>query len=137
MADEAPTWFTRWVEHEFRPSIQRIEGRLDRIETKQQNAAKSSSEPLANVPLSDGTTTQVEYPYCLAHFMTPGNVALDNRLPANTPKWSRAKSLTLIRQYEPGYETDDGGEEGPSQKRRARCLARHLGFTNTQLEAWS
>uniref|UniRef100_A0A7S4KBI9 Uncharacterized protein n=1 Tax=Paramoeba aestuarina TaxID=180227 RepID=A0A7S4KBI9_9EUKA len=137
MADEAPTWFTSWVENEFRPlaqSVQKIEGRLNRIEAKQQNAAKSSDEPLTNVPLPNGTTTQVEYPYCLAHFMTP---ALDVQLPAKTPKWSRAKSLKLIHEYDPGYETEESGDEGPSQKRRARCLARHLGFTNTQLEAWS
>jgi hypothetical protein len=112
-----------------------IDNRLDGIHTevrilgaKLANSAKGREEVLAIVPKMNGELPTIEYPI-IEHLLVAGN----ERLPSGTANtWNAGKSLSLIREYDPGYETDDTGGETRSRPRRLR-VAQLLGITNAQL----
>jgi hypothetical protein len=115
--------------------LDEIDNRLDGIHTevrilgaKQANSAKGRKEILAIVPKMNGELPTIEYPV-IEHLL----VAENERLPSGTANtWNAGKSLSLIREYDPGYETDDTGGETRSRKRSLK-VAQLLGITNAQL----
>ena len=112
-----------------------IDRRLDGIQAevrilgaKQANSAKGREEVLAIVPKMNGELPTIEYPV-IENLLVAGN----ERLPSGTVNtWNAGKSLSLIREYDPGYETDDTGGETRSRPRRLK-VAQLLGITNAQL----
>ena len=112
-----------------------IDRRLDGIHAevrilgaKQANSAKGRDEVLVIVPKMNGELPTIEYPV-IEHLL----VAENERLPSGTANtWNAGKSLSLIREYDPGYETDDTGGETRSSPRRLK-VAQLLGITNAQL----
>ena len=98
------------------------------VATKAHNAACSKDDTLRKVPLSDGSFPVNDCPQSVLNMLVAGNESLPNGQGNN---WNARKSLDLIREYEPGYETDENASN-LSRKRRLK-LAMLLGVTSTQL----
>ena len=97
------------------------------VATKAHNAACSKDDTLKKVPLSDGSFPVNDCPQSVLNLLVAGNELLPNGQENN---WN-AKSLDLIKEYEPGYETD---ENAPNLSRKRQLkLAMLLGVTSTQL----
>ena len=120
-----------------------IESRLDNVEanvslsnnklamllTKSLNATLDSNSTIAKVSLMNGGDPLSEYPRCIYSLVVAGN----EKLPDDSQNtWNAGKSLALIREYDPGYETDGNDSYGSARKRRM-VLATHLGVTPYQL----
>ena len=98
------------------------------VATKAHNAACSKDDTLKKVPLSDGSFPVNDCPQSVLNLLVAGNESLPNGQGNN---WNARKSLDLIKEYEPGYETD---ENAPNLSRKRRLkLAMLLGVTSTQL----
>jgi len=106
---------------------------------KQLNAAKPRDEILERVPLPDSNGEE-KYPRDTGNFEAGKKITLSHLLVAGNEKlpsgetnvWNANKSLSLIREYDPGYLTDDEDAPATSRKRRLK-LAQCLGITPTQL----
>jgi hypothetical protein len=86
---------------------------------------------LERVFTEDGREPEGAFP-TIEKLLVSGNM----KLPSSNTKnnWNAKKSLKLIRQYDPGYETDDETEEyTTSRKRRLVALGQHLGLMPAQL----
>ncbi len=120
-----------------------IESRLNNVEinvalsnnklamllSKSLNATLDSDSTVAKVPLMNGGDPLSEYPRCIYSLVVAGN----EKLPDDSQNtWNAGKSLALIREYDPGYETDGNDSYGSARKRRM-VLATHLGVTPYQL----
>ena len=93
------------------------------------NSTLDSGGTIAKVPLSSGLEPRSEYPTSIYSLV----VAENEKLPHDTVNiWNATKSLTLIREYDPGYETEDSDNFVSARKRRL-VLATHLGVTPYQL----
>jgi hypothetical protein len=99
------------------------------VAAKAHNAACSKEDTLKKVPLSDGTVPLSESPQTILNLLVAGKEKLPN---GQENIWNSKKSLELIREYDPGYETDEGTNGIFSRKRRLK-LAMLLGVTSTQL----
>ena len=98
------------------------------VATKAHNAACSKDDTLKKVPLSDGSFPVNDCPQSVLNLIVAGNESLPN---GEVNNWNARKSLDLIKEYEPGYETD---ENAPNLSRKRRLkLAMLLGVTSTQL----
>ncbi len=129
----------------IRPAIQPLIQRLDYVEinvalsnnklamlpTKSLNATLDSISTIVKVPLMNGGDPLSGYPRCMYSLVVAGNEKLPNDS-QNT--WNAGKSLALIREYDPGYETDGNDSYGPARKRRM-VLTTHLGVTTYQLNS--
>lgn len=96
---------------------------------KSENSVKGRSDELAVVPKDDGTDPVAAYPTSLEQLLVAGNELLPN---GATNYWNKERSLALIREYDPGYETDNADEPFSSRRRRLH-LAKLLGITTSQL----
>ena len=97
------------------------------IAAKGQNATCARDEILVKVPLTDGSFPISDYPQTIA------NLAVSESLPSGQQNnWNAKKSLELIREYDPGYATDNDDTPDLSRKRRL-TLAKLLGVTTMQL----
>lgn len=93
------------------------------------NSNKTRDDVLERVPLSSGAHPDNEYP-TIAKLLVAGN----EKLPSGVPNdWNAQKSLRLIREYDPAYETDDEGAVNVTSRRRRLKLAQHLGLSTSQL----
>jgi len=104
-----------------------VEMRINAAKTS--NASKTSDEPLVPVPLPNGELPRNDYP-TIAELIVSGN----EKLPCGVSNdWNAQKSLKLIREYDPTYETDDETASDVTSRRRRLKLAQHLGLTPAQL----
>jgi hypothetical protein len=95
---------------------------------KQLNSCKGRDEPLEPVKTREGREPTSPLP-TIEKLLVAGN----EKLPSGTfNDWNAKKSLKLIREYDPGYETDEEEAVQTSLKRRL-VLSQHLGITPTQL----
>eukprot|EP01126_Amoeba_proteus_P025812 TRINITY_DN2564_c0_g1_i6.p2 TRINITY_DN2564_c0_g1~~TRINITY_DN2564_c0_g1_i6.p2 ORF type:complete len:227 (-),score=20.30 TRINITY_DN2564_c0_g1_i6:173-853(-) len=92
------------------------------------NSTKRWDENLVFVPLADGTLPSGDIP-TIEQLLVSGREKLPSSGDLNP--WNAKKSLILLRQYDPGYETDEEEELATSRRRRI-SLGRHLGITPTQ-----
>lgn len=96
------------------------------------NSLKGKNEILDKVPTigPDGKEKEpnLEYP-TIAMLIVAGNEKIPGTDEKNT--WNAKKSLALIKEYEPGYETDEE-ETVPSARRRIK-LAQCLGISPSQI----
>ena len=113
--------------------------RLDAIETrqrilgaKQYNSTIGRTDELKVVLKSDGSAPICDFPRCLEQLLVAGNESLPSGV-VNT--WNKVKSLALLHEYDPGYDTDGMDADEESSKSRARRLkvASALGVTRMQL----
>jgi hypothetical protein len=100
---------------------------------KMSNSLKGKNEPLEKVPIVGANGKErpvdgVEYP-TIAMLIVAGN----ERIPGTemTNNWNAKKSLKLIREYDPGYATDEETEV-ISAKRRLK-VAQCLGVSPSQI----
>ncbi len=111
-------------------SVSVLSGKVDILTSKSLNSMVDSGGTIAKVPLISGALPKSEYPRCIYSLL----VAENEKLPDDSPNtWNAAKSLELIREYDPGYETD-GNENAGSVSKRRKVLAKHLGITPYQLD---
>lgn len=102
------------------------------ILAKMENGTKGRTEALTRVPKRDGSDVNpnVEYLRCVEQLLVAGN----ERLPSGDVNgWNSDKSLHLIREYDPGYDTDGIDSEDKKSRRRRMVLAKHLGVSSAQL----
>ena len=112
-------------------SVSVLSGKVDILTSKSLNSMVDSGGTLAKVPLISGVLPTSEYPRCIYSLLVAGN----EKLPDDSPNtWNAVKSLELIREYDPGYETDGNENVGSARKRRM-VLAKHLGITPYQLDS--
>jgi len=93
------------------------------------NSTKGRDDELEIVPLTSGALPQHELP-TIAKLHVAGNEKLPN---GQSNDWNAKKSLKLIREYDPGYATDDENEEKQTSRRRRVKIAQCLGLTGTQM----
>eukprot|EP01126_Amoeba_proteus_P025803 TRINITY_DN2564_c0_g1_i10.p1 TRINITY_DN2564_c0_g1~~TRINITY_DN2564_c0_g1_i10.p1 ORF type:complete len:214 (+),score=20.06 TRINITY_DN2564_c0_g1_i10:168-809(+) len=98
------------------------------MSAKLTNSTKRWDENLVFVPLADGTLPSGDIP-TIEQLLVSGREKLPSSGDLNP--WNAKKSLILLRQYDPGYETDEEEELATSRRRRI-SLGRHLGITPTQ-----
>ena len=99
------------------------------IAAKGQNATCTRDEILVKVPLTDGSFPISDYPQTISNLVVSGNESLPSGQQNN---WNAKKSLELIREYDPGYATDNDDTPDLSRKRRL-TIAKLLGVTTMQL----
>ena len=110
--------------------VSALSGKVDILTSKSLNSMVDSGGTIAKVPLISGDLPTSEYPRCIYSLLVAGN----EKLPDDSPNtWNAVKSLELIREYDPGYETD-GNENAGSARKRRMVLAKHLGITPYQLD---
>ena len=110
--------------------VSALSGKVDILTSKSLNSMVDSGGTLAKVPLISGVLPTSECPRCIYSLVVAGN----EKLPDDSPNtWNTVKSLELIREYDPGYETD-GNENAGSARKRRMVLAKHLGITPYQLD---
>ena len=108
-----------------------LSGKIDILMSKSLNSTLDSGGTIAKVSLISGIEPTSEYPRCIYSLVVAGN----ERLPDDSSNsWNAVKSLELIREYDPGYETDGIENFGSARKRRL-VLAKHLGITPYQLDS--
>ena len=119
-------------------SIIGMSNRLDNLSVqvkilakKAENSVKGRSDVLAIVPRNDGRDPEAAYPISLEQLLVAGNELLPS---GSQNTWNKKCSLDLIKEYEPGYETDDADEATSSHRRRIH-LAKLLGITTSQLNS--
>jgi len=102
------------------------------FEAKQYNSTIGRTDELKLVLKSDGSQPNCEVPRCLEQLLVAGNESLPSG-DANT--WNKLKSETLLREYDPGYDTDgmDADEESSKSRIRRLKVAVALGVTRMQL----
>lgn len=98
---------------------------------KLSNSLKGKNEPLEKVPIvgANGKERPVDMEYpTIAMLIVAGN----ERIPGTEmTNWNAKKSLKLIREYDPGYATDEETDV-VSAKRRLK-LAQCLGVSPSQI----
>jgi hypothetical protein len=118
-----------------------VENRLTGVEisnrimsAKMANASAGRDEALHVVPKQDGTNLACEFPQTIGNLLVSVNEKLPN---GQSNTWNKTKSLLLLREYDPAYDTDadsdtdiEGGER--SKNRRLR-VAKVIGITRGQL----
>lgn len=102
------------------------------ILAKMENGTKGRTEALTRVPKRDGSDVNpnVEYLQCVEQLLVAGNERLSS---GDVNGWNSDKSLLLIREYDPGYDTDGIDSEDKKSRRRCMVLAKHLGVSSAQL----
>lgn len=90
------------------------------------------------VPLDNGTLPTI-FPASMGALIVGGSELVPGSAGVHVAGWNRGKSLQLIREYEPNYQTD--GESGTnevkrkSSRRRRLYLAKLIGLTPTQMQS--
>eukprot|EP00727_Mastigamoeba_balamuthi_P001503 m51a1_g1135 hypothetical protein (225) ;mRNA; r:228312-230219 len=126
------------VDTSVKRQLSPISTKLDIFRTANSNARPS--DPVTQVPRSDGMLPSKD-----GHIAFPGSlaelvIAENERLPTGgTNTWNRERSRELLRWYGqdvPGdYPSDtESGEDRPYARQRRIVLAKHLGFTASQIE---
>jgi len=110
-----------------------VETYLRIIDMKSHNASNRRHETLSIVPLSDGTNPTCEYPESICNLIVSGSELLPGRDITNN--WNKTKSLNLIKQYQPDYNSDAESDNEDSSRSRNRRLkvAKLIGITSSQL----
>ena len=109
-----------------------IETRQRILEAKQYNSTIGRTDELKVVLKSDGSAPICDFPRCLEQLLVAGNESLPS---GDTNTWNKEKSVALLREYDPGYDTDgmDADEESSKSKARRLKVAIALGVTRMQL----
>jgi hypothetical protein len=93
------------------------------------NSTKGRDDELEIVPLANGHLPESSMP-TIAKLLVAGNEKLPN---GAVNDWNAKKSLKLIREYDPAYETDDESAETTTSRKRRLKIAQCLGLTGPQL----
>ena len=112
-------------------SLRSIENGQVILIAKLYNSTLGRTEILRSVPKADGTPVTCAFPNCLEELIVAGNETLPS---GGINTWNSAKSLELLREYDPGYETGDDIDEGSTRSRFRRLkVATAIGITRVQM----
>ena len=98
------------------------------------NALIGANDPIVIVPLPNGDNPKSKYPATIYSLVVADNETLPD---GSQNTWNAINSLNLIKEYDPGYETDIMSDnttvlETSSRKRRLK-LMKCLGITAYQI----
>jgi len=115
----------------LKTDVAMVSNRVDILSALHSNSLKGRDDVLTFVPLANGRMPSAATPRTLSSLLVSGNETLPDA--AGPACWNREKSLALIREYDPTYESDGSGDELVSSRRRRLKVAQCLGITRAQL----